>query len=112
MQIREASDKKFLFCGTNHGGDEGCALYCCVRFGSRRSPSSQLPLLATPQSEAVSARPDYHSGTRLKRMLQMFIQTCLKLSSSRQMQGSCGHGFYVVAQGVSPMRSFSFAQLH
>ncbi len=73
---------------------------CCVRLGFRGSPSSEPLLLVAPRSEAVSARPDCCSGVRLKRMLQTFIQTCLKLSSSRQMQGSRGCSFYVAVQGA------------
>ncbi len=42
---------------------------CCVWFGSQENPSSQPPLLAALQSEAVSAWPDCHSGVKLKRTL-------------------------------------------
>ncbi len=44
--------------------------------------------------EAASARPGCRSGETLKHMLQTFIQTCLKLSSSRQTQGVVGMAFY------------------
>ncbi len=65
--------------------------HCYVRFWSRENPSSQLPLPAAPWSGAVLARPDCRSGVKLKHTLQTFItQSCLKLSSSWQMQGVMG----------------------
>ncbi len=42
---------------------------CCVRFRSQDNPSSQLPLLAAPWLEAVSAQPDCRSGVKLKHTL-------------------------------------------
>ncbi len=66
---------------------------CCVRYGSPWFPSSQPLLFAAPQYQAASARPGCRSGVRLKYTLQTFIQTCLKLSSSRQMQGVVGAAF-------------------
>ncbi len=65
-----------------------------MRVGSRWFPSSQPLLFAAPRYQAASVRPSCCSGVRLKRMLQTFIQTCLKLSSSRQTQGVVGRGFY------------------
>ncbi len=67
---------------------------CCVRVGSRWFPSSQPPLFAAPQYQAASVWPSCRSGVRLKRTLQTFIQTCLKLSSSQQTQGVMRRGFY------------------
>ena len=46
---------------------------CCVRFGYRENPSSQLPLCAALRLEAALAQPDYRSRVRLKHMLQTFI---------------------------------------
>ncbi len=61
---------------------------CCVRFGSQENPSSQPLLLAALRSEAASAWPDCHSGVKLKRTLyKCLLHSCLKLSSSLQMQG-------------------------
>ena len=70
-----------------------CQSQCCVRVGSRWFPSTQPPLFAAPRYQAASARPGCCSGVKLKRTLQTFIQTCLKLSSSRQMQGVVGAAF-------------------
>ena len=103
-----------LFVTTVSQGDPWSSTWeppCCVWLGFPGSPCSQPLLLAAPRLEAVLAWLDCRSGARLKCMLQTFIQTCLKLSSSRQMQGSRGCSFYVAVQGVSLVHSFSFMQL-
>ncbi len=63
--------------------------WCCVRFGSRENPSSQLPLRTAPWLGVASARPDCRSGIRLKHMLQMFIHSCLELSIQLKSQDRC-----------------------
>ncbi len=79
-------------------------------------PSSQPPLFAAPRYQAASAQPSCRSGVILKRTLQTFIQTCLKLNSSRQTQGVMGRGFYRrrelwVRCAASALRSSAETQL-
>ncbi len=88
---------QILFVATVSQGDPWSSTReppCCVRVGSRWFPSTQPPLFAAPWYQAASAQPGCRSGVKLKRTLQTFIQTCLKLSSSGQTQGDVGVAFY------------------
>ncbi len=105
--------KKDLQRAQNEEGKCGVILLCAVRVPGEPVLTTAATCSTEVRSSLGSARLPQWSKTQAyaSNVYSLLSWTEYSAQVARQMQGSCGHGFYVVAQGAGPVRSFSFAQL-